>query len=220
MDQDNLTKEYEELKRQFYKDRYQRCKAQIQASQKEYRKRNWEKVKATQYAWQKRNPEKYAEVRARAIANRILKDEAFRLAHPEIWTKNAQGKWRTIRPPKSTPAEREARRLARSKAQWQKDKLDPVKVLAHRNRALVYAHKVYHQKKKQRLQMKLISVLQNYRIKKLKEDLYANIQVTRGGSRHNERIPPLENKGEIRSGASRWSEALWSPLKKRLSKGS
>ncbi len=113
-----------------------------------------------------------------------------------------------------------AMRRAKSKTQWQKDKLDPVKVLRHRNHALVYAHKKYHERKKQQLRLKLISALQNYRIKKLKEDLYADIQNTRGREGPLQRIPPMENKGEIRSGASRWREALWSPLKKRLSKSS
>lgn len=218
---DETKKEYDAFNSQYHKDYYQKNKVRLQAAQKKYRIENWDRVKAVQYEWQKNNPEKYAEVRARAKANKILRDIKYRESHPEIWHKLPTGRWQKNQRRKSkyrdeTPAQKAERLKAQSKAKWQKDKLDPVKVLAHRNRALVYAHKIYHQKNKQRLRMKVIDVINQIRLKKLKADLYENLQTTRGGSGYTERIPPAQNKGKVGTATPRWRETLRGLLKKRL----
>jgi hypothetical protein len=196
---------------------YENNKERLLENQKEYHKKNWDKIKATQYLWQKNNPEKWAAVRARTKANRILKDLEYKKTHPELYKEVAQGKYRKIRISKYTPEERLERRRARTRAQWQKDKADPIKILQHRNRSLVYFHKMYYFRKKQKLRARLIDSINQLRLTKIKKELYADIQAKRGGDGHQERISPVENKGDMGNRTSKWRETLRSLLKKRLS---
>lgn len=207
MTNDDLIEQFKVFQAEQRKTYYEKNKGRLLASQKKYRKKNWEKIKAVQYEWQKNNPEKFAEVRARAKANKILRDIKYRESHPELYRLNKLGQWRAIRISKyakETPEEKAARLKTWRKAQWQKDKFDPVKVLKHRNRALVYAHKKYWEKRKQILRLRVIDAINNLRLIRAKQELYENIQATKEGAGHTERVLAQEDKGPVGTGTPRW----------------